>query len=196
MTYVGSDFSYNATNDNQDFTLPNTLSATQSYVDMLASTISDTLWELRWKITWDNYTNNTTGSIKRNFIGIFSTSSDMTTAQDGIFFNYGSESSTNVLRIGTTDGGAPNTNTGDDMTTSGSTTTSSGALLRQSATTSKVSLSSTSSYTEDVEIKTDVVASTTVNLQYMQHSNRSGSSNGTIDGTFDDVFFIDAVNKL
>ena len=196
MTYAGSGFTYNASNDNQDVTVPNTLGSPQSYVDMLATTVSDTLWELRVLLDINSFTANTVGTIKHNFIGLFSSTSDMTAGQDAMYINYGSFNSAGNFHIGNTDGGAPNVNLGDILTTALSVTEFYLAVLRQSATLQKVSISSTSNYTEDVETKTKAVASTTQSLRYHQHSNRSGSVNGTISGIYDNVKFADAVNYL
>ena len=198
MTYSGSSYAYDGVGNEQDFTISNSLSADQSYVDMLGANVSDTLWELRYLRKITSFTGNTTGTIKASYAGLFSTTSGMTTAQDGIYsILYTTDSPINdYYRIGTSNDSAPNVSGSDALTTKLGVDDVYEALLRTSSTSSKVSLSSADTYTEDIETKTDVVASTCQSLRYLQHSNRSGNVNGTVTGNFDDVFFKDGVNYL
>ena len=194
MTYVDSGFSFGT--NVQDFTVPNTLGSPQSYIDVMGATISDTNWILRCKLIISSYSVNTTNTIKRNFIGFFSSTSDMTTAQDGIFFNYGSEGSASDLRIGNTDGVAPNANTGDNFTTATSATTYYLEIIRVSSISTTINIYSNSEFSTLVESQTKAVASTVIGLRYLQHSNRSGNTNGTIIGTIDDIKFYNGVTSV
>lgn len=190
MTYSGTTFSYNGSAKEQDFTLLNTLNADQSYVDMLGGTISDTKWILRFKITWSTFTVNTTASVKIHFVGIFSTNSDMTTSQDGIYFDTDTFSSVGHINIDSCDGAQPNLNTDVNvLTTTPSATTYWVEIKRLSATSVKITLYSDSTYTTVVETKTITIPSTIQSLRYLQSSARSGSVNGTVTGLIDDVQF-------
>ena len=190
-TGAGSDFSYDGTNDEQDFTIPNTLSATKSYRDLGASSVSDEKWTLRAKFRFDNFTTNSTGTIKRNFFGIFDSTNDMTTAQDGIFITYGSEDGVRRFSVNGVNGTAPNVSTGTVFYTPSSIDTVYFEIIRISTTEVRATIYSDSDYTNVLASQTITISASIISLRYLHNSNRSGAVNGTISGSLDDVEFWD-----
>lgn len=193
MTYSGTFASYNSTNDNQDFTVPNAASNPQSYVDMLGGAVSNTTWILRGLFNWTSYTANSVNGRKQTHFGLFSTTSGLATTQDCLSFCYQSDNSTRVLSARSGDGVEPFNASAQNFATDGGSLGNNGIqIVRNSATQMTVGIYDNlfSSLTEE-EVKT--IASTIQSLRYLQHSASVNTTvDGTISGTLDDIQFADA----
>lgn len=196
-TDYGVLFGVNTGTDVLDWDDPTNSIQSGSYRDLIGTTVSDTNWTLKFKINITTQTFYTLNDAILH-VGLFSTSSGMQTAQDGLFLQFYASSNafTSEIQFRHADGVAPKPGTFDVSFTHKCTIeTLFVKLKRTSATTWEASLFSDSAYTNLIERRITTCPSTITGLRYLQVAS-SGDPDATarLAGTIDDVEFYNDVS--
>ena len=190
----------NITNDNIGFTAERDNTNDSIVYDL--SSVSDSAWVLRFKLVLSTITQGASNQELHEFIGLYSSSSGMTTSQDFLMLDL-SINNADGKRIQLQDGdGATNPSNGSGEATLFShvlaVETLYVQLKRTSTTTYECGLYSDSGFTTLIESKTATCLSTTASLRYIGLKNLllTSAEDHTLVGTIDDIKFYNGVTTI
>ena len=168
-----------------------------TYIDMLGTTVSDTAWVLRFIDNQTVFSNNSDGTGNVCSFGISSTTGNYASNQDFIGLGIALGSNNEKLNQNDVDGTALSSSVGGTLATASSVDERFTEIIRLTATSYSISLSTTSSYTGDIESANTRTGmpSTTDTLRYAKvalHSNDT-TPNGDLTGTIKNWQFADGV---
>ena len=176
--------------------LDGTFDDVQFWDGVTQPSISETEWRLRYKLNITNIDNGSTTVDKKLHVGLFDSDETLSSLdnQDGLFTAFKTDSGADDIFINSVDGADPNTEPRDaTFATAFTTQEYFMELKRLSETSYESSIYPDSSYTTPTETETGTITSGITELRYLKVMNDEVTGAGAIDGTIDDITFLNSV---